>query len=144
MNAFFKFIMLVIIGMNVMSVSAQTGDPPKVNPKHHENELNALNAFLADFDDGFFGYIEIVDGQIQIRFRDGKFSKFHLENMMEPELNETYGQVSWNCKDDGPCVTTDWSEDGKETGILFSGSGPADLEYLMELLNGFIKAYGNK
>ena len=133
------------IWMNFISVSAQSGDAPKQNPKTpYQNELKALNAFLVDFEDGFFGYIEVVDGQIQIQFKEGKFSKFDLENMTEPELNETYGQVTWNCKDDDACVTTDWSEEGKETGILFSGSGSAELEYLMELLNGFIKAYRAK
>lgn len=85
MKAFFKFMLLVIIWMNFISVSAQSGDAPKQNPKTpYQNKLKALNAFLVDFETEFFGYIEVVDGQIQIQFKEGKFSKFDLENMTEP------------------------------------------------------------
>lgn len=108
----------------------------------YEAALNELNEFLKDFDDGYYGYIEVVDDFIVIRFQEGKYSKFKIKDMAMPEWNDTYGQVTWDCKNSSNCVLTDWNDEGVESGILFQSF--SDLDYLMELLSNFISAYQSK
>lgn len=107
-------------------------------------ELSKLNVFLEDFDDGYFSKIEVMDDYINISFREGNYSKFRVEDMASPVLDTRWDAVYWDCKNESLCVETDWNEDGKESGILFTETGSSNLEYLMELLNNFINAYNNK
>lgn len=106
-------------------------------------ELNKLNSFLENFEDGYFGYFEVKDGFVIIRFKEGNYSKFKMEDMAAPILDTKWGQVNWDCKNEVLCVETDWNEDGKESGILFTETGSSNLDYLMELLNSFISAYNS-
>lgn len=114
------------------------------NPERYENELKALNEFLEYFDDGSYGYMEVVDGFIVIRFKEGKYSKFRMEDMQEPVLYERWSQINWDCKNESDCVETDWNDSGKESGVLFSEFGSTEMGSLLELLNNFIKAFNKK
>lgn len=128
----------------VHTAFAYTSKTAEDNGLRYENELKSLNAFLEDFDDGFYGYMEVVDDFVIIRFREGYYSKFRMQDMAAPVLYENWGQVNWDCKNESYCVETDWNDEGKETGILFSESGSIHLGYLVELLNNFIRAYNGK
>jgi hypothetical protein len=107
----------------------------------YQYELNQLNVFLEDFDDGYFSKIEVIDDYINISFKKGNYSKFRLEDMASPILDSRWGYIYWDCKNESLCVETDWNENGKESGILFVDSGSSNLDYLIELLNNFINAY---
>lgn len=107
-------------------------------------ELNKLNSFLENFEEGYYGYFEVKDGFVIIRFKEGNYSKFKMEDMAAPILDTKWGQVNWDCKNEVLCVETDWNEDGKESGILFTELGSSSLDYLMEILNDFIDAYSKK
>lgn len=111
------------------------------NAARYEAELNALNVFLEDFSDGYYGYIEVVDDFVVIRFQEGKYSKFKLADMADPVLDTKYDQISWDCKNSANCVLTDWNDEGVETGILFQEMGSINMDYLMDLLSNFISAY---
>lgn len=128
--------------LGILQSQAQTSSfSTKKNPARFERQLGQLNALLEDFDDGFFGKMEVVDGYVIIRFQEGKYSKFRIEDMADPVLDERWGQVNWDCKNESLCVETDWNDEGKESGILFSDLGSDNLSYLTELLNDFIRAY---
>lgn len=114
------------------------------NQDKYSYQLEQLNYFLKDFNDGYYGYIEVVDGYIVIRFRDGNYSKFKIENMAAPEYDTTWDQITWDCKNESLCVETDWNDEGKESGILFSELGSYNMNYLYDLLNSFISAYKRK
>jgi hypothetical protein len=138
--------LLLLVVMIATCCLTYSNSSPSISPysPQYEDELQALNEFLKDFDDGFYGYFEVKDGFIYLQFKEGKFSKFKLKDMAEPEVDRTYGQLNWDCKNDAYCVTTDWNEEGKETGILFSDPGSVSLDYLLELLTNFINAYSGK
>jgi hypothetical protein len=147
MKRLFQSILLVI-GLLAMSFSAsyaQTSSfSTKKNQDRYKYQLEQLNAFLADFKDGYYGQMAVEDGFVIIRYQDGYYSKFRIEDMADPELYTRWGQISWNCKNESLCVETDWNEAGKESGILFSDFGSIMLEDLMELLTNFINAYKGK
>lgn len=133
------------IGLILMSFTTIHAENLSYNSDNrYTYELNKLNAFLEDFEDGYFGYMEVIDEYVYIRFQEGNFSKFRIEDMANPVLDTKWGQVNWDCKNESLCVETDWNEDGKESGILFQEMGGSSLDYLMDLLNNFISAYNNK
>lgn len=140
MKSFLLFFALGTVSIAYANVSNATAS----NSLQYKDELKALNGFLEDFDDGFYGYIEVADNYIIIRFKEGNYSKFRLEDMAAPVVYEKWGQLNWDCKDENHCVETDWNENGKETGILFSQLGFDDWDYFLELLHKFIDAYRGK
>jgi hypothetical protein len=147
MKRIFQSILLVI-GLLAMSFSAsyaQTSSfSTKKNPDRYKDQLEKLNAYLADFKDGYYGQMAVEDGFVIIRYQDGDYGKFRIEDMADPELYTRWGQISWNCKNESLCVETSWNEEGRESGILFSDFGSPLIEDLMELLTDFIKAYKGK
>jgi hypothetical protein len=133
----FTFYCFTIVQANISTTNIS-------NSILYEIELEKLNAFLEDFEDGFFGHMEVVDGFVIIHFKEGNYSKFKVEDMTAPVLDTKWGQINWDCKNGSLCVETDWNDEGKESGILFQEMGGSNLDYLMDLLNYFISAYNNK
>ena len=107
----------------------------------YQDELNDLNEYLKDISDGFYGQFEVKDNYVILNFKEGKYSKFKMQDMADPVIDNKYGQLHFDCKGDKYCVTTDWNEEGKETGLLFSDDGSFNLEDLYELLLNFKKTY---
>jgi hypothetical protein len=138
-------VLICLFSLGILKSQAQTSSfATNKNPARFEYQLSELNALLEDFADGYFGKMEVVDGYVVIRFQEGKYSMFKVEDMAMPVLDERWGQVNWDCKNESLCVETDWNDEGKESGILFSELGSDSLDYLMELLNNFIAAYKGK
>lgn len=143
---FFSLLLTIcLLSINFSASHAQTSSfSTKKNPDRYKSQLEQLNAFLADFNEGYYGQMAVEEGWVFIRFQEGKFSKFRVEDMADPVLDSRWGQINWDCKSESLCVETDWNEDGKESGILFSEIGSSGLEDLMELLNNFISVYKGK
>lgn len=140
----FVLLFAIVIAESTLAVNKSTTVTANQNTSGYEKELAALNEFLKDFDDGFYGYFEVKDDFITLHFQEGKYSKFKLQDMAAPVVDRKYGQLTWDCKNENYCVTTDWNENGKETGILFSDPGSGSLDDLSELLTNFISAYCQK
>ena len=109
--------------------------------QNYLNDLQKLNTYLKDISDGFYGQFEVKDNYVILNFKEGKYSKFRMQDMADPAIDNKYGQLHFDCKGDKYCVTTDWNEEGKETGLLFSDDGSFNLEDLYELLLKFKKTY---
>jgi hypothetical protein len=133
---------ICILFFSISQSQAQTSSfATKKNPARFEAQLGQLNTFLEGFSDGYYGTMEVEGDFVIIRFPEGKYSKFKVEDLYDPVLEARFGQIYWDCIDGSLCVETDWNDEGSETGILFSDYGSDGLEELLSLLNDFIRAY---
>lgn len=108
----------------------------------YQNELENLNTYLKVFDNGYYGYFEVKDGYIYMRFKAGKYNKFKMEDMEGAVIQEQYNRVILKCKS-GTCITTDWKENGKEEYSQFTNGSTYNYQKLADLLNNFKDAYLN-
>lgn len=143
MRYFLMITMLFLFGV-VYANTSQGYFTQDGNASRYASALSQLNALLEDFNDGYYGQVEVVDEYIIIRFQEGKYSKFKIADMADPVLDIKYDQVTWDCRNSSNCVLTDWNEEGVESGILFQEMGSSNLGYLLELLSNFISAYRSK
>jgi hypothetical protein len=134
---------LLLIGL--FESQAQTSSfSTKKNPSRYQNQLEELNSFLEGFDQGNSGQISVENDFIIIKYPEGQYCKFKMEDMAAPVMEERWGQINWDCKNESLCVETDWNDDGKDSGVLFSELGSIVLGDLLGLLNSFIAAYNGK
>lgn len=112
-------------------------------PGNYKAALDKLNAYLKTFDEGYYGYFEVNNGYIYVRFQSGKYDKFRMEDMEGAIVEENYYRVIFKCKY-GSCVSTDWKENGKEEYIQFVTAGGFNYKELADLLNNFRDAYMGK
>lgn len=108
----------------------------------YQSALEKLNTFLKTFDNGYYGYLEVKDGFIYMRFKAGKYNKFKMEDMEGAIIQEQYNRVILKCKS-GTCISTDWKENGKEEYSQFTNGSTYNYQELADLLNNFKDAYLN-
>lgn len=113
------------------------------NTVGYTDALSKLNNYLKTFDNGYYGYFEVKDGYIYIRFKANKFNKFRMEDMEGAIIQEQYSRVIFKCKS-GACIETDWKVNGREEYTQFTTSGSYNYQELATLLNNFRDAYLGK
>lgn len=104
--------------------------------------MQKLNQYLKNFDSGYYGYFEMADGYIWLRFKSGNYNKFRMEDMEGAVIQEQYQRVIFKCRGDQKCISTDWKPNGREDYTQFlQGYQAFDYEVLARLLNQFRDAY---
>ena len=131
MNSMKNFVLILLLIAGLSDVQSQD----------YWQDLNKLNIYLKDISDGFYGQFEVKDHFIILNFKEGKYSKFKMQDMADPLIDSKYGQLHFDCKGEKYCILTDWNDEGKETGLLFTEDGSYNLEDLYELLLNFKKSY---
>ncbi len=106
-----------------------------------KDALKQLNDYLKTFDDGYYGYFEIKDEDIYLRFKAGKYDKFEMEEMEGAIIQEEYKRVIFKCKGSNKCITTDWKINGQEDYVQFTNSSVFNYQELVDLLNNFRDVY---
>jgi len=59
----------------------------------YQDELNDLNEYIKDISDGFYGQFEVKDNYVILNFKEGKYSKFKMQDMADPVIDNKYGQL---------------------------------------------------
>ena len=111
---------------------------------NYESALKKLNDYLKSFDNGYYGYFEVIGNDIYMRFKAGKYNKFKMEDMQGAVIQEEYKRVILKCKGDNKCISTDWKENGKEEYSQFTTGNVFNYKELADLLNNFRDAYSGK
>lgn len=108
----------------------------------YQTSLSKLNDFLKTFDNGFFGKLEVKDGYIFTRFKNGNFNKFKMQDMQDAVIDEANKKVIFKCKGDKYCQSTDWKENSNYYSHFYGDNVTRDqLVKLRDLLNTFKKDY---
>jgi len=117
----------------------------KAAPKNnYQTALDNLNSYLSNFDNGYYGYFEVKDGHIYIRFKAGKYNKFKMEDIEGAVIQPQYARVIFKCKDNDKCIESDWKVNGREEYTQFLQPGEFNHQELANLLNNFRDAYLGK
>ncbi|MBK6722566.1 MAG: hypothetical protein IPG58_04595 [Acidobacteria bacterium] len=90
-----SFILLIQV-----SVSAQNSSEQAV-------ALNGLNSYLKTFEGGHYGFVEVTNGELFIRYKSGHSSNFKLNDISEIKIlqNDATGtRVAFMCRDGQKCV----------------------------------------
>jgi hypothetical protein len=134
--------LVTALNNNSTSTLTKTESNPVTNSNNadYSTALKKLNDYLKTFDNGYYGYFEVKDGYIYIRFKAGKYNKFKMEDMEGAVIQEQYSRVIFRCKS-GSCISTDWTENGKEVYTQFTKGSAYNYKELADLLNDFKDAY---
>lgn len=110
--------------------------------QNSKTALQKVNDFLKTFDNGYYGYLEIIDGYLYDRFPSGKYTKSLMSDLSKAE-EETYKRkVRIKCKNDADCVFSTYT-DSYHKQLSFSQSSDFNTSELISLLNNLISAYSN-
>ncbi len=119
-----------ILEKPVITPTTQTGN--------YTDALKKLNTYLKTFDNGYYGYFEIIGNDIYMRFKAGKYNKFKAADMQGAVIQEEYKRVIFKCKGDNKCISTDWNENGKEEYSQFTTGNAYNYQELKNLLDNFL------
>jgi len=107
----------------------------------YATELKKVNNYLKTFDNGYYGQLEIKDGYLYDRFKDGtnycKGKMSEIEYAFELEKNR---KVELKCKGTDLCVYSTFTGANYNT-FTFSQSTDFNSSDLITLLNNLVKAY---
>lgn len=113
------------------------------NPKSYQSELKAVNDYLKTFDNGYYGYLEIIDGYLYDRFKNGgNYCKALINNIDVAVEAEAKRKVSLKCKSDDLCVFSTFTS-SNHASFSFSQNSDFNTKTLIDLLNNLIAAYKN-
>lgn len=117
----------------ILPVYLSSGQPYKM-------QLDEVNNYLKTFDNGYYGYLEIKDGYLYDRFKDGtnycKAKVTELDYAFEKEKNL---KVDIACKGSGNCVYSTYTNQNYSS-FTFSQSSNFNTSQLISLFNNLIAA----
>ena len=111
-----------------------------VSAQGYSKELKAVNEYLKTFDNGYYGYLEIIDGYLYDRFKSGKYSKSEIKYLGKALESTSEYKVIIECLDAGSCVYSTYT-DSYHSSISFSQSTYFNKSELVGLLNNLLTAY---
>jgi hypothetical protein len=110
----------------------------------YKEQLKKVNDYLKTFDNGYYGYLEIKEGYLYDRFKDGKnYCKISVKDLGEAVMTEYNRKVSLKCKSDNSCVYSTYTSSNHES-LSFSQSSDFNTASLITLLNNLVAALNNK
>lgn len=111
-----------------------------VSAQGYSKALEAVNEYLKTFDNGYYGYLEIIDGYLYDRFKSGKYSKSEIKYLGKAVESTSEYKVIIECIDGKSCVYSTYTDSYHST-ISFSQSAYFNKSELVGLLNNLLTAY---
>lgn len=106
--------------------------------------IDNFNQYLKTFDDGYYGYIELINGILYVRHQNGKTSHFKLGDISDVQViidSSAKEKVAFLCKYEKECVTI-----GKDKimRMAFWKKGSFDVRELRNLAKNVLESYKNE
>jgi hypothetical protein len=112
--------------------------------QNYQSELKKLNDYLKSFDNGYYGYIEIKDGYLYNRFKDGtNYCKSKMDNLDYAFEKEKNHKIDIICKGNNTCVFSTFTNQNYNS-FSFSQNNNFNTTPLISLFNDLISAYNKK
>ncbi len=108
----------------------------------YKSQLDKINQYLKTFDNGYYGYFEVIGNDVFLRFKAGKYNKYNVNEMDYAQIQEQYNRVILPCKENKKCIYTDWKDGGgyEEYTQFLQNSSAYNFQELKDLLDNFINA----
>lgn len=114
------------------------------NLLHSQNDLeiilNKVNNYLATFDNGYYGYLEIKDGYLIDHFKSNDYTKTKIDEFSGANLIDDDKIVALMCRNNKECVFSTYNNSYNKY-AQFRTPGEWDRKELQMLLNNLLKIY---
>ncbi len=107
--------------------------------KSYQEILQKINSFLEDFDNGYYGHLEIKNGQLWDYYKNGNNSHMQISDYKSATIAEINRKVTITCNTGTSCVTG--YDGGTYDNMPFSQSTDFDAYALKADLDDLIDAY---
>jgi len=126
----------------VSKTTSYTNSKTTNSTSNYKESLKKLNDYLKTFDNGYYGYFEVIDGYLYDRFKSGKYTKTPIKKLRYATVEEPKRKISLLCDDNSDCVYSTYT-DSYHKQLTFSQSTDFNTTELGKLFNDLIDAYNN-
>ncbi|MCO5233245.1 MAG: hypothetical protein M9888_05875 [Chitinophagales bacterium] len=127
---------------NVDVEEVEIENPSNISIDNPQTALKKVNDYLKTFDNGYYGYLEVIDGYLYDRFASGKYTKTAISNLGKAvEVSEN--KVAIMCKNELECVYSTYTNSNHKQ-MSFSQNSSFNPSTLVDLLNNLVVALNNK
>jgi len=109
---------------------------------HGQNDLQIalsnVNTYLAAFDNGYYGYIEIKDGYLINHFKSNDFTKTKIDDLAGAYLIDDNTSVALMCRNNAECVFSTYNN-SYNTYAQYRTTGEWDKTELQMLLSNLLE-----
>ncbi|HNE50430.1 MAG: hypothetical protein U0T31_01320 [Chitinophagales bacterium] len=110
----------------------------------YQQILLNINNYLKTFDNGYYGYLEIKDGYLYDRFKDGSnYCKSKMEDLDYAFEKEKNHKIDIACKGNNTCLYSTFTNQ-RYNSFSFSQATEFNTAPLISLFNDLISAYNKK
>lgn len=113
------------------------------NSNEQADTLIKLNAFLKTFEGGHYGFVEVTNGELFIRYKSGHSSNFKLSEIAEIKIlqNDSTGtRVAFMCRNNQRCVYSGNTYSNYPS-QPFTTKVQANAQELYSLMENVLKAF---
>lgn len=107
----------------------------------YKEQLKNINEFLKTFDNGYYGYLEIKDGYLYDRFKDGNnYCRAKIIDLNKAYEKESSRKVELPCKGTDNCLYSTFTNQNYNS-FSFSQATDFNSTELISLLDNLVSAY---
>ncbi|QQR97085.1 MAG: hypothetical protein IPK18_09300 [Sphingobacteriales bacterium] len=125
-----------------MNSSNNTSTTTTSNNYNSQTALQKLNKYLKTFDNGYYGYLEVVGNKIYTRFKSGEYCEANINDLDKAVEVMSGTKVAVKCKS-GNCVFSTYTN-SKHEQMSFSQNTSFNTQELITLLNNALAECKNK
>ncbi len=104
---------------------------------NYQSALKKLNDYLKTFDNGYYGYFEVINNEIFIRLKAGTYCSALISDLDKAYVVETNKKIEIRCLGGENCMNATYTS-GKTTGLKMYQDKNFDTEEFIQLINDLI------
>ena len=104
---------------------------------NYQSALKKLNDYLKTFDNGYYGYFEVINNEIFIRLKAGTYCSALISDLDKAYVVETNKKIEIRCLNGENCMNATYTT-GKTTGLKMYQDKNFDTEEFIQLINDLI------
>jgi len=105
--------------------------------RNYQTALKKLNDYLKTFDNGYYGYFEVINDEIFIRLKAGTYCSALISDLDKAYVVETNKKIEIRCLGGENCMNATYTS-GKTTGLKMYQDKNFDSEEFIQLINDLI------
>jgi hypothetical protein len=105
--------------------------------RNYQTALKKLNDYLKTFDNGYYGYFEVINDEIFIRLKAGTYCSALISDLDKAYVVETNKKIEIRCLGGENCMNATYTK-GKTTGLKMYQDKNFDSEEFIQLINDLI------
>ena len=109
---------------------------------NYQTALKKLNDYLKTFDNGYYGYFEVINDELFIRLKAGTYCSALISDLDKAYVVEDNKKIELRCLGGENCMNATYTK-GKTTGLKMYQDKSFDTEEFTQLINDLISTLKN-